>query len=75
MDDLRAMKEQAEAIYRLISAGYGDADRKSIRAGELSGTIQRLIWELERGTLRAATVAVNDRSNSILTDSQHDSSV
>ena len=42
------MKEQAEAISRLMLAGYGEADPKTIRAGELDGTIQRLIWELER---------------------------
>jgi hypothetical protein len=55
MDDLRAMKEQAEAIYRLISDAYGEADQKAIRAGEVSATIQRLIWDLERSTLLAAT--------------------
>ena len=43
MEDLRAMKGQSEEIYRLI------------RAGEVSATIQRLIWELERSTVLAAT--------------------
>jgi hypothetical protein len=55
MEGLRAMKEQAEATYRLISAAYGDADPKAIRAGEVSAAIQRLIWELERGSLLVAT--------------------
>ena len=52
-DDLTAMKEQAEEISRLISAGYGDADAKAIRAGELNSAIQRLIWELERSGVSA----------------------
>ncbi len=47
-EDVGAMKEQAEEISRLIAAGYGDADPKAIRAGELNSAIQRLIWELER---------------------------
>ena len=55
MEDLRAMKEQSEAIYRLIAGPYGDADQKAIRAGDISAAIQRLIWELERGMALAAT--------------------
>ena len=55
MEDLRAMKGQSEAIYRLIAGRYGDADQRAIRAGEVSATIQRLIWELERSTVLAAT--------------------
>lgn len=52
--DLGAMKEQAEEISRLIAAGYGDADPKSIRAGELNSAIRRLIWELERSGVTSA---------------------
>ena len=55
MEDLRAMKGQSEAIYHLIAGRYGDADQRAIRAGEVSATIQRLIWELERSTVLAAT--------------------
>ena len=52
-EDLAAMKDQAEEISRLLSAGYGDADPKAIRAGELNSAIQRLIWELERSGVTA----------------------
>jgi hypothetical protein len=57
-DELRAMKEQVEAIYRLVSAGYGDNDQKTVRAGEIIGTIQRLLWELERAHVAHADAAV-----------------
>ena len=53
-EDLEAMKDQAEEISRLIAAGYGDADAKAIRAGELNSAIQRLIWELERSGVGSA---------------------
>ena len=55
LDDLLAMKGQAEAMHRLIAREYGDADQKAIRAGEVSAAIQRLIWELGRGARLAAT--------------------
>ena len=55
MKDRLVMQEQAEAIYQLVLCGYGDPDQKAIRAGEISGTIQRLIWELERGAVLVAT--------------------
>lgn len=51
------MQEQAEEISRLLAAGYGDSDPKSIRAGELNAAIQRLRWELERGTGESADAA------------------
>jgi hypothetical protein len=47
-EDLSAMQERAEEISRLMTAGYGGADPKAIRAGELNSAIQRLQWELER---------------------------
>ena len=53
-EDLSAMKDQAEEISRLLSAGYGDSDPKAIRAGELNSAIQRLIWELERSGATSA---------------------
>jgi len=56
-EDLGAMKEQAEEIYRLISAVYGEGDPRAIRAGELNGTIQRLIWEFERTGMTSADAA------------------
>lgn len=58
-EDLCAMKEGAEEILRLMTAGYGDADPRAIRAGELFGAVQRLQWELERsaGNSAEATTA------------------
>jgi hypothetical protein len=47
-EDLATMHEQAEEISRLLAAGYGTSDPKTIRAGELNAAIQRLQWELER---------------------------
>jgi len=49
MKDRLVMQEQAEAIYQLVLCGYGDADQKAIRAGEISGTIQRLILGIRAG--------------------------
>ena len=57
-EDLVAMKEQAEEISRLIAAGYGDADPKAIRAGELNSAIQRLIWELDRSGSGSADASI-----------------
>jgi hypothetical protein len=51
------MKEQAEELYQLLSASYGDSDPRAIRAGEFNGTIQRLIWELERSGVTSAVAA------------------
>ena len=48
------MKERAEEIAQLMTAGYGPSDRKAVRADELNAAIQRLQWELERGTANAA---------------------
>ena len=56
-EDLATMQEQAEEISRLLAAGYGDSDPKSIRAGELDAAIQRLRWELERSTEDSADAA------------------
>jgi hypothetical protein len=53
-EDLAAMKERAEEIFQLMAAGYGPSDRKTVRAGELNAAIQRLQWELERGTSSGA---------------------
>jgi hypothetical protein len=47
-EELAAMKQRAEEISQLMNAGYGDADQRAIRAGELNAAIQRLQWELER---------------------------
>ena len=47
-EDLAEMQERAEEIARVMAAGYGASDPKSVRAGELSSAIQRLQWELER---------------------------
>ena len=47
--DIAQMAEKAEEISRLMSAAYGDTDSRAIRAQEVSGAIQRLQWEIERG--------------------------
>ena len=52
-EDLAAMRERAEEISKLMMAGYGPSDRKAVRADELNAAIQRLQWELERGTANA----------------------
>jgi hypothetical protein len=58
-EELAAMRERAEEISQLISAGYGPRDPKTIRAGELAGAVQRLQWELDRsaGNAIAASTA------------------
>ena len=53
-EELSAIKERAEEISRLMSAGYGASDPKTIRAGELNSAIQRLQWELERSAGNSA---------------------
>jgi hypothetical protein len=53
-EELAAMKERAEEISQLMVAGYGVADPKAIRAGEVNGAIQRLQWELERSAANSA---------------------
>ena len=55
-EDLAAMKTQAEEIARLMSAGYGPSDPKSVRADELNAAIQRLMWELERSGITLSDV-------------------
>ena len=53
-EELSAMKDRAEKISRLMTAGYGDSDPRTIRAGELNAAIQRLQWELERSAAASA---------------------
>ena len=47
-EELAAMQQRAEEISQLMAAGYGDADPRTIRAGEVNAAIQRLQWELDR---------------------------
>ena len=47
-EELAVMKQRAEEISQLMAAGYGDADPRTIRAGELNAAVQRLQWELDR---------------------------
>jgi hypothetical protein len=56
-EELAAMKQRAEEISQLMTAGYGDSDPRAIRAGELNAAIQRLQWELDRsgGTADSTT--------------------
>jgi hypothetical protein len=53
-EELAAMKDRAEEIAQLMVAGYGAADPKAIRAGEVNAAIQRLQWELERSAGNSA---------------------
>jgi hypothetical protein len=56
-EELAAMKQRAEEISQLMTAGYGDSDPRAIRAGELNAAIQRLQWGLDRsgGTADSTT--------------------
>ena len=47
--DIAQMAEKAEEISRLMSAAYGESDPRAIRAQEVSGALQRLQWEMDRG--------------------------
>jgi len=55
-EDLAVMKTQAEEIARLMAAGYGPSDPKSVRADELNAAVQRLMWELERSGITLSDV-------------------
>ena len=57
IDELAVMKERAERISQLMTAGYGDRDQRAIRAGDLYGAIQRLQWELDRAAGRSAAAS------------------
>jgi hypothetical protein len=56
-DELAAMKERAESISQLMTAGYGNTDQRAIRAGDIYGAIQRLQWELERAASKSASAS------------------
>ena len=47
-DDLALIEERLQAIVVLMNACYGEQSQVAIRAGETSGALQRLKWELER---------------------------
>jgi hypothetical protein len=57
-EDLAAMKDRAEEMSRLMLAGYGISDPRTIRAGELNAAIQRLQWELDRSTRGTSEAAI-----------------
>ena len=46
--DLAGMKERAEEISQLMSAGYGEGDPRAVRAAEVNAALQRLQWEMDR---------------------------
>ena len=46
--DLTEMCVRADEMFRLLTAGFGDADPRAIRAEELMAAIQRLQWAMER---------------------------
>ena len=42
------MQVRADEMFHLLTAGFGDADQRAIRAEELTAAIQRLQWAMER---------------------------
>lgn len=48
--DLTGMLNQSAEILQLLTAAYGDSDRRAVRAWELNASVQRLIAELDRAT-------------------------
>jgi hypothetical protein len=56
--DIAQMAEKAEELSRLMSAAYGNSDSRAIRAQEVSGAIQRLQWEIDRGQTLSACFPV-----------------
>lgn len=48
MRDLNALTEQAEEIAKLMLAGYGEHDRRTIRAQEAHAALVRFQTELGR---------------------------
>ena len=45
---IEEMQKHAEKVLQLMTAGYGESDERTIRAGELTAAIQRLEWAIER---------------------------
>jgi hypothetical protein len=46
--DIAEMRKHAEQVLQLMTAGYGESDQRTVRAGELTAAIQRLEWAIER---------------------------
>jgi hypothetical protein len=47
-EDLLEVRRKVEEIALLMNACYGPKSQISFRAGEISSSIQRFEWELER---------------------------
>src|SRR5262245_9933002 len=46
--DIAEMRKHADKVLQLMTAGYGESDERTIRAGELNAAIQGLEWAMER---------------------------
>ena len=46
--DVLEMKTRSDEIARLLSAAYGEADQRTIRANEINAAFERLQWEIQR---------------------------
>jgi hypothetical protein len=54
--DLLEMKTRSDEIARLLSAAFGEADQRTIRAEEINAAFERLRWEMQRSN--AASVSL-----------------
>ena len=54
ISDIEAMSAQAEEIARLMCAGYGESDQRTIRAQETHASLQRLQIEMTREHAKVA---------------------
>jgi hypothetical protein len=52
--DLLSLRGKIEEIIILMTACYGPGSQASFRAGEISSSLQRFEWELERQLAKAA---------------------
>jgi hypothetical protein len=52
--DLLSLRGKIEEITLLMTACYGPRSQVSFRAGEISSSLQRFEWELERQLAKAA---------------------
>lgn len=46
--DVSEMKTRSHEIARLLSAAFGEADQRTIRAEEINAAFERLQWEIQR---------------------------
>jgi hypothetical protein len=55
--DVLEMKTRSDEIARLLSAAFGEADRRTIRAEEITAAFERLQWEMQRSNANAASAS------------------